>query len=330
MRKYESGLVLGKFYPPHMGHIHLIETAMEHCDIVNVMICSLKAETIPGVFRYQSLLRYFAKHPRVKIIHITDENPQTPEEHPLFWGIWRKTVYDNVNKLDVVFTSEDYGEPFAEILGIEHFLVDKERVTIPISGTEVRANPLQNWEFIPNVVRNYFTKRIVILGGESTGKSTLTKKLAEHYDCKYVEEYGRTYTSTLEYPYQLDVVDFDRIAFGHIVDVEKYDPDAGKFLFVDTEAITTKVFGELFIPHFDSKNIDMMIKQQKYDLYLLLENDVPFVNDGTRLDEVSREYSNKRLKEELNKNKIKYVSISGSFDERFELAKKTIENLYLT
>ena len=345
MKKYKNGLVLGKFMPVHNGHLHLINTAIEQCETVYVMVCSIKAEPISGIFRFHSMMRCFPNMPNVKIIHCIDENPQTPEEHPLFWKIWYDSVYNSINSfnliyvkkgdevpekpLDVIFTSEDYGDPFAKVLGIDHVLVDKERTTVPISGTKVREDAFKQWDYIPNVVRGYFTKRIVIMGAESTGKSTIVQKLAEHFKSKFIEEYGRTYTEPMELPYKLTQRDMERIAFGHIIETDKYDMDAERFLFVDTEAITTKIFGELYVdPNFESKSIELMIKAQTYDHYFLLENDVPYVNDGTRLPEECREYSNRRLKEELKKHKIPFISISGTYEERFEKIKNEINNLY--
>ncbi len=344
MKKFKNGLVLGKFMPVTKGHLHLINTAIEQCENVYVMVCSLKSEPISGVFRYHSMLRCFPNMSNVKVIHCTDENPQVPEEHPLFWKIWYDSVYNSINQynsvyykkselpekpLDVIFTSEDYGKPFAEVLGIEHVLVDLERSTVPISATKVRTNPFKEWDYIPDVVKGYYTKKIVIIGAESTGKSTMVKNLAEHFDSKFIEEYGRIYTSTMEYPYKLTKVDMERIALGHIIEVDKYDLEAKRLLFVDTEAITTKIFGELYVdPQFESKSIDLMIKAQKYDVYILLENDVPFVDDGTRLGEQFREYSNRRLKEELIKNKIPFICVSGNYEERFENVKNIINNLY--
>lgn len=344
MKKFKNGLVLGKFMPVHKGHLHLINTAIEQCETVFVMVCSLKSEPISGIFRYHAMVKCFPNMSNVKIIHCTDENPQTPEEHPLFWKIWYDSVYNSINAynsvyhkkgelpekpLDVIFTSEEYGEPFAEVLGIEHVLVDLNRTTIPISATKVRNDAFKEWDYIPDVVKGYYTKKIVILGAESTGKSTMVKKLAEHFDGKMVEEFGRTYTETMEPPYKLTQVDMERIALGHVIEASQYDWNAKKFLFVDTEAITTKIFGELYVdPNFESKSIELIIKGQKYDHYFLLENDVPYINDGTRLPEECREYSNRRLKEELKKHKIPFISVSGNYDERFEIIKNEINNLY--
>tara|TARA_R110000772_G_scaffold1210_5_gene4319 strand:- start:8428 stop:9453 length:1026 start_codon:yes stop_codon:yes gene_type:complete len=326
-KKFKNGLVLGKFYPPHNGHLHLIDSAFEQSENVHVLMCSLESETISGIDRFNWLTEIYKDNSNINIIHVTDENPQYPEEHPDFWEIWYNTVYNNIDELDVVFTSEDYGDPFAEALGIEHVLVDKDRIEVPVSGTMVRDNPSENWDFIPKVSRNYFQKKIVIIGAESTGKSTMVKKLSEHFNCKMVEEYGRTYTEPMGDLYELTKEDMENIATEHYNQVHDHDSDPTKFLFVDTEAITTKVFGKIYVDeNFHSNIIEDIIKKQDYDLYFLLENDVPYFNDGNRLPENFRVVSNKKLKEELKNNNIDYISISGNYEKRFEKIVDRVEN----
>lgn len=88
MKKFETGMVLGKFYPPHKGHLYLIDTAASQCEIVYVLCCSIKSEIIPGFLRWSWLMSIYKEQPNVKVIHVTDENPQYPEEDENFWAIW--------------------------------------------------------------------------------------------------------------------------------------------------------------------------------------------------------------------------------------------------
>ncbi|MEO5811714.1 MAG: AAA family ATPase, partial [Rhodanobacter sp.] len=177
----------------------MINTAASQCEKLFVIIGSLKSEPINGILRYNWLKMIFEDNKNIEIIHCTDENPQKPEECEsldVFYNeFWVPSVYNRVVSLDVVFTSESYGDEFAKYLGIEHVLVDIERKTYPVSGTKVRNNTAEYWDMIPDVVKPYYSKRIVVMGPESTGKSTLIKELAHHYSVDYLEEYGRTYTN---------------------------------------------------------------------------------------------------------------------------------------
>lgn len=97
---------------------------------------------------------------------------------------------------DPVFTSEDYGDRYAALMGAKHICVDRARTRVPISGTAVRRDPFAHWEFVEPPVRGWLTKRVCVLGAESTGTTTLARALAEHYRTEWVEEYGREYSET--------------------------------------------------------------------------------------------------------------------------------------
>src|SRR5207302_10464947 len=93
---------------------------------------------------------------------------------------------------DFVFASEDYGRRLAEELGAKFVPVDRERGAVPVSGTAVRSDPMANWSFIPRCVRPYFAKRVCVFGPESSGKTTLARRLADHFRTAWVPEYART------------------------------------------------------------------------------------------------------------------------------------------
>jgi cytidyltransferase-like protein len=77
-----KGLIIGKFMPLHMGHVHLIDFAQSYVEKLTVVVCSIKSEPIHGKIRYEWVKEMF---PNVKVIHLTDENPQEPKDHPRFW-----------------------------------------------------------------------------------------------------------------------------------------------------------------------------------------------------------------------------------------------------
>ena len=96
---------------------------------------------------------------------------------------------------------------------------------------------------------------------------------------------------------------------------------ASKFLFCDTEAITTKVFANMYINKRNIPQIEEIIAKQKFDLWLLLDIDVPWVDDGTRDFQVERQKHFKILQNELDSKGINYVIISGSdYNDRLQKA----------
>ena len=303
--------------PPHLGHLHLIDTAIKQCKTVHVMVCSLKRETIPGKLRYNWIKEHYKKNKNVRVIHCDQELPQYPSdcesEFDFYNHHWVPTVYEYIEDLDAVFTSEDYGHDFAFWLDVEHVLVDKDRITHPVSGTKIRNNAFDNWDFIPNHEKYYFMKRIVIMGPESVGKSTMSKLLAEHFDSDYVEEYGRTYTEKMGTS-NLKVSDFVNIAKKQYKMNFAPRKNATKYLFCDTEAITTKIFAEMYINKKDIPEIEEIIDKQKFELYIVLDIDVPWVDDGTRDFPDTRKSHLKKILYELNSRGLKYVLISCDGD----------------
>ena len=95
---------------------------------------------------------------------------------------------------DAVFTSEDYGDRYAELMGSKTSSVDKARERVPISGTAIRNDPYANWDFIEPPVRAWFAKRVCVVGAESTGNPLWRYALAESLQTAWVEEYGREYS----------------------------------------------------------------------------------------------------------------------------------------
>lgn len=328
-KRFENGLVLGKFYPFSLGHKYLMDTAISQCSTVFIMICSLQSEIISGEIRYNWIKETYKDNHNVRVIWCDEELPQHTDEcksiDDFYNKYWCPAVYSRINKLDVIFTSENYGDEFAEYLGIKHELVDLDRKTVPISGTIIRENVSLNWNYLPKIVQNYFMKKILIVGTESTGKSTLTKLLAEHYKCEYVEEYGRTYDETIKPAKTWTVNDYEIVAQTHYKNIEnKLD----KLLIIDTDAITTKLFGEMYIDNFSSEIIEEIINKQQFDLILFLNTDVQWVNDGTRDFEDRRLEHFNKIKNELSSRNLNYKIISGSdYGDRLQQSISYIDNL---
>ena len=144
-----SGLIIGKFYPPHLGHKYLIDTALRVVDAVTVLVCSSQTDTIPAALRVQWLKQ---GQPSIKLIILDQDS--IDRNDPAEWiKITRKLIDFNP---DYVFSSEDYGLLYAELLGCKHWMVDKERKKFQCSGTEIRRLPLNYLKFLEPPVAEYF------------------------------------------------------------------------------------------------------------------------------------------------------------------------------
>jgi HTH-type transcriptional repressor of NAD biosynthesis genes len=321
-KKFKHGITLGKFMPPHAGHMHLINEARKQVEKLTILVCSLEKEPIPGLLRFQWMQQLFPD-PNVEIIHVTDEVPSYPHEHPDFWPIWTKLL--NRYKRDntqVFFAGEAYGQEVANRLNIVCVIIDRKKNKVSSSASAIRANPFKNWEFIPSVVRPYFVKRVVLTGPESTGKTTLCQKLAEHFQTNWVVEYGREHWANAKHP--LTVADISVVGETQLKKEEEAAQLSNKILFCDTDLIVTQIWSEIYfkecpewiVKHNEARN---------YDLYLLMDIDIPWVDDGTREFPQLREFHFNRLKAELEFRKLPFRIISGNYEERFERAVSIIQ-----
>ena len=321
-KPYKRGFVLGKFLPPHNGHLYMIHSAIAMCEELTVLVCTIKKEPIDGKLRFKWMQQLL---PNANVIHVTDEVPSYPHESPDFWPIWTKLLQREIHpQTEAFFSSEDYGDDVAKHLNIKHVLIDKSRTVIPVSGTSIREQPFTNWDFIPDVVKPYFTKRIVLTGPESTGKTFMSEKLASYYNTVWVKEYGRDYFALKNG--KLILEDIQHIANGQIKLEEEAMSENPKLLFCDTDLIVTQIWSEIYFKECPQKVIAQSY-ERKYDLYLLMNIDIPWHDDGTREFPHLREWHFNRIEEELKKRKLNYVIVSGNFEKRFTFIKEHLSTL---
>lgn len=179
-------------------------------------------------------------------------------------------------------------------------------------------------------------KKIVAIGPESTGKSSLCTQLAEHFKTKWVPEYAREYLMTNGTSYQYE--DLLKIANGQIEAEEtpinncSHSPltDAqSPFLFIDTDLNVIKVWSEFVFNKCDNRILTQIAKRP-YDLYLLCNIDLPWIKDELREypDLKTREKLYHFYKDLLVYQQVPWVEISGDYDERLHKAIKAINNLF--
>jgi NadR type nicotinamide-nucleotide adenylyltransferase len=331
-KKIGSGLAFGKFMPLHRGHIYLLEFARRSCHRLTILVCTLSGEPIPGEIRYLWVKELF---PDCNVVHHYADIPQDPAEHPDFWDIWKDSIARHCpgEEFDALFGSEDYGWKMAETMGIEYIPVNRERDLVPVSGIEVRNEPMENWKYLPEVVRPFYAKRVCVVGPESTGKSTLVEMLARQYDTSFAHEYARSlldeYVKNRAYrPGEVRESDIPTIARGQMVTEDERARRCNRILFCDTDLLTT-VFWSNFYFHNCPAWIEREADKRQYDLYLLLDIDVPWVADEQRPmpDYYQRlEYFN-WWKDSLKKKSRPCVVISGNWEQRFARARNAVDQL---
>ncbi len=181
-------------------------------------------------------------------------------------------------------------------------------------------------------------KKIIILGPESTGKSTLCEQLAQHYDTTWCPEFAREYLLANGINYEFD--DLLTIARGQLALEDEYvttlernslpmlEDDCHLPLFVDTDMYVAKVWCEFVFGKCHRFILDEIIKRE-YDLYLLCNIDLPWIKDELR--EYPDIQSRKRLyniyKDIMINQSVPWIDISGDPTERQEKAITAVDKL---
>lgn len=336
-KRFQRGLVVGKFSPLHRGHELIISRAIEECG--EVFLLSYSKPEMPGceaARRDQWLSSVF---PNAHHLAVTDErlrNWVSPGEGPMevpandadeithrrFCGFLCQQIFGVT--VDVVFTSEDYGDGFAEELTryfrerqpkspvVKHVLVDRSRQKLPISGTLLRKDIHAHRQWLSPLVYASFVQRVCLLGGESSGKSTLTETLAREFNTSHVAEYGRDLWDAKSGALVFE--DMRHIAEVQIQREEAAAVHANRFLFCDTSPLTT-----LFYSHHLFGKAELTLErlaERGYDFTILCAPDFPFVQDGTRQPETFRMRQHEWYLNELAIRGIAYRLVTGSLNTR--------------
>lgn len=338
-KQFQRGLVVGKFCPLHLGHMSVIDAALEACE--EVFILSYTRPEFPGLpamLREQWLRQHY---PQARILVLADggavplpHNDAGDTEHRQFVGWVCDTLFDA--HVDAVFTSEDYGDGFAAELTVyfaargragvppvAHVQVDRGRLRIPTSGTAIRQDPRAARAFLSPGVYASFVKRVVILGGESSGKSTLAAELAARMRTRWVPEYGRE--RWVDKGGALDFGDMLHIARVQCAREDQLAGEADRWLICDTSPLTTLFYSLEMFGRADPELARLAART--YDVVLLCAPDFPFVQDGTRRDTDFRITQHNWYQIRLAEMQIPYTIVSGTLASRLDQASSLLSTL---
>ena len=173
-------------------------------------------------------------------------------------------------------------------------------------------------------------KKVVVIGPESTGKSTLSEQLANYYNTSWVPEYAREYL--LQHGTEYNYDDLLTIAHGQVALEESYIEKGAdsKVLFIDTDQYVMKVWAEFVFGKCHQWILDQITKR-KYDLYLLCNIDLPWTHDALREypDLAPRQELYAIYKNLLMNQPVPWVDISGNYDERLQKAIQAVNDLFI-
>ncbi|WP_327336200.1 AAA family ATPase [Streptomyces sp. NBC_01324] len=344
MKRFAHGLVLGRFYPPHAGHHHLVRTAQDRCERLTVLVRAASAESVPLADRVAWMREV---HPDVTVAGAVDDTRtdlRDPAVRDARMALFTAAVPEPV---DAVFTSEPYGDELARRLGAEPVAVDPDRTVFPVSGTAVRADPAGYWDFLEPPVRAALARRVVVLGAESTGTTTLARALAAQYRRRggvwaltgYVAGYGREFREQkpaaprARWPraQREDVAsttdDFPLMAEARNAREEAAARTGSPVLVCDTDSFAATVRQERYA---GGRNplVERAAGRPAPHLWLLTDHEgVAFEDDGPRHTEEPRPLTTDRLRAELTRTGRNFIEVTGSRQQRLATAVEAVDAL---
>ena len=268
--------------------------------------------------------------------------------YPLGWEPWLKTAletiqYDSKREDLVFFVGEKTYQEELEARGFEARLQERQ---FGISGTLIRENPSKYWKYIAQPFRRQFTKKVLIMGSASNGKTTLAKDLARFYDAPVSLEYAREYQIRNNVrDDELTPKDYYYLLLGQYDQTSKLiDSSANRGLVIaDTNSLVTKGYYDYYMEvegpetsmtdTFDNLFVSILAKE-KWDLILFVQPIGSYVNDGFRDmtmadDEIRNSFSN-----HLDHLRHQYLSdiptayLGQDYLGNYEEAKRVIDTIY--
>lgn len=330
MKCFNTGLIVGKFCPLHKGHQYLIETAQEYCERIVIISyanpgysgCSVKLRRLWLGKLYPETIRLIVDDDWLEYNQYPNGFERIPHDdehesvHRFFTAWLCHTVLGET--VDAVFTSEDYGDGFAlavseyQSSAVKHICVDQARETVPISGTRIRQDPFQYRDYLSDIVFTSLIKKAVFLGGESTGKSTLAKLVAERMNEPYAPEYGRELWEQKDGKLTYE----DMLHLGQ-TQIEREDSlalNSTGWLLCDTSPLTTTFYSQALFGKV-STELEYLSNRQ-YEITFLCAPDFEFVQDGTRQDAEFRQRQHEWYIKTLNDRGIKFTELIGPIEHR--------------
>lgn len=324
-----KAFVFGKFLPFHKGHEAMINFALTKCDFLTVLVCCSDKEQIPDTLRKSWIEKAFKKEKNIEIKtfnYLESKLPNTSASSKSVSKIWADVFKKQLPDYSLLITSEEYGNFVAAFMNIQHIAFDIPKKLYPVSATAVRNDVFNNWQYVPDSVKPDLLLKVVILGTECTGKTILTEKLAKYFNCSFVSEAGRDIIANSN-TFTFD--DLYLVATEHAKRIEKSILADSPLVIIDTDIHTTKSYS-LFTFEKELEISTDIYNSNRANIYLYLNNDVEYLQDGTRLSEADRNLLDLSHRQVLTDHNIEIIELKGDWDERFEKAVEQINKLIAT
>lgn len=318
--------------PPTTGHLQLLQFANNLApDGVVAIVNTQPHEPFPHerVAALQAALTRTGLAERTTLIHYDQTIEQDPSA-PGFWEMWREMMHGfGITPRDIIVASERYGKQLARVTGTQFYPYDIDRVLNPAKATPVRDDPLAHFADIIPEFQPYLRTRVTVFGAESTGKTTLSRQLAQALDATWLFEYARPYleeTTNEITSRSMQAIWQGQRALQQHADAISHSP----YIIQDTDLFSTVGYWQF--PHWQSTIGDCPVGlvddaiALKSNLYIVTRSNIPFEADPLRYGGDVREGSDEYWVRICKKYHLPYVILdTADPDERLAQAMKLVE-----
>lgn len=309
--------------PPTKGHLHLVQFASHLASTVEVIVCTQPDEPF-ATERINAIRKAVQPIDNVNVHHIHRTLEQNPNADG-FWEMWRRILVGyNCGKGDYVVASEPYGKTVADLMGARFMPYDIDRGIEYTRGTDIRYDAWSNFSSILPEFQPTIQQRLTVFGAESTGKTTLTKRIAIETGSAWYPEWARPYLENVE-----NVIDrrsMTEIWWGQRA-LQKsacYLPDQ-PWIIQDTDLFSTVGYWGFWEPETMPNAMVFDAKVMRSDLYLITKSNIPFEQDPLRYGGDAREASDQYWINLCKEHELNYhVLESDNRDERLSEALKVM------
>lgn len=338
----KHGLFIGKFYPPHRGHHAVIRNAAAQCEQVTVLVMAAAVETLSLDDRVGWLQAEHAADENIVVAGIRCDAPMDLNDHNV-WAAQVAAMRAGIRAagapsgVDVVFSNDDYGSELARWFDAKHIRTARDG----FNSTAIRQDLAAHWGWLSPATRAGLTTRVVVLGAESTGTTTVSTLLRQHYaqcwpSTELVPEYGRDYTSLkwAQHPeVPLDELtwtaeDFDTVAAEQTRLEEAAAASGSPILICDTDAFATAIWERRYLGD-AARTAQPWTSVPPRAVYLLTDHaGVPWHDDGMREGDLTvREEMTGWFADALTAAGHSWVLLTGPLDARVDIAVRTVDAL---